>query len=181
MNEFFLIRDALFFFLLLIDVVKACTLAEWTLSCSVNSADEVGACISQGMAVLGPAITLDTLVETLVIGVGTLSGLVSILLLFLDRSIQKVPCYRDSTRICEEYSEIQNKWNFPRLRRIICFFQLRFCARRNASVGIVMLSVFYIYNSINVLFKILFNSWNYFIWKLSWRFFKFYWRSMEIS
>lgn len=31
-------------------------------------------CISQGMAVLGPAITLDTLVETLVIGVGTLSG-----------------------------------------------------------------------------------------------------------
>lgn len=68
------LKDALFFFLLLIDVVKACTLAEWTLSCSVNSADEVGACISQGMAVLGPAITLDTLVETLVIGVGTLSG-----------------------------------------------------------------------------------------------------------
>lgn len=68
------LKDALFFFLLLIDVVKACTLAKWTLSCSVNSSDEVGACISQGMAVLGPAITLDTLVETLVIGIGTLSG-----------------------------------------------------------------------------------------------------------
>ena len=77
-----LIRDALFFFLLLIDVVKACTLAKWTLSCSVNSSDEVGACISQGMAVLGPAITLDTLVETLVIGIGTLSGLFSILFTF---------------------------------------------------------------------------------------------------
>jgi len=68
------LKDALFFFLLLIDVVKACTLAEWTLSCSVSSADEVGACISQGMAVLGPSITLDALVESLVIGVGTLSG-----------------------------------------------------------------------------------------------------------
>jgi len=68
------LKDALFFFLLLIDVVKACTLAEWTLSCSVSCAEEVGACISQGMAVLGPAITLDTVVETLVIGVGTLSG-----------------------------------------------------------------------------------------------------------
>lgn len=68
------LRDALFFFLLLIDVVKACTLAEWCLSCSVRNAAEVASCISQGMAVLGPAITLDTVVETLVIGVGTLSG-----------------------------------------------------------------------------------------------------------
>ncbi|XP_057370109.2 3-hydroxy-3-methylglutaryl-coenzyme A reductase-like isoform X2 [Daphnia carinata] len=68
------LKDALFFFLLLIDVVKACTLAHWSLSCSVRNAAEVASCISQGMAVLGPAITLDTLVETLVIGVGTLSG-----------------------------------------------------------------------------------------------------------
>ncbi|KAK4017974.1 3-hydroxy-3-methylglutaryl-coenzyme A reductase [Daphnia magna] len=68
------LKDALFFFLLLIDVVKACTLAYWSLSCSVRNAAEVSLCISQGMAVLGPAITLDTLVETLVIGVGTLSG-----------------------------------------------------------------------------------------------------------
>ncbi|EFX81008.1 protein HMG coenzyme A reductase-like protein [Daphnia pulex] len=68
------LKDALFFFLLLIDVVKACTLAYWSLSCSVKNAAEVALCISQGMAVLGPAITLDTLVETLVIGVGTLSG-----------------------------------------------------------------------------------------------------------
>lgn len=55
-------------------MVKACTLAYWSLSCSVKNAAEVALCISQGMAVLGPAITLDTLVETLVIGVGTLSG-----------------------------------------------------------------------------------------------------------
>jgi len=73
-NNFFFSRDALFFFLLLIDVVKACTLAHWSLSCSVRNAAEVTSCISHGMAVLGPAITLDTLVETLVIGVGTLSG-----------------------------------------------------------------------------------------------------------
>ena len=39
-----------------------------------RNASEVASCISQGMAVLGPSITLDTLVETLVIGVGTLSG-----------------------------------------------------------------------------------------------------------
>jgi len=68
------LKDALFFFLLLIDVVKACALAHWSLSCPVHNADEVAACISQGMAVLGPAITLDTVVETLVIGIGTLSG-----------------------------------------------------------------------------------------------------------
>lgn len=30
--------------------------------------------IAKGLAVLGPTITLDTVVETLVIGVGTLSG-----------------------------------------------------------------------------------------------------------
>lgn len=40
----------------------------------MRNAAEVASCISQGMAVLGPAITLDALVETLVIGVGTLSG-----------------------------------------------------------------------------------------------------------
>jgi hydroxymethylglutaryl-CoA reductase (NADPH) len=67
-------RDALFFFLLLIDVVKACDLAQWSLSCPVHNAAEVASCISQGMAVLGPTITLDTIVETLVIGIGTLSG-----------------------------------------------------------------------------------------------------------
>jgi hydroxymethylglutaryl-CoA reductase (NADPH) len=36
--------------------------------------DEVISNIGHGMAVLGPELTLDALVETLVIGVGTLSG-----------------------------------------------------------------------------------------------------------
>lgn len=66
------LRDALFFFLLLIDLSKATLLAEFALSSS--SPDEVKQNIAKGMAKLGPTITLDTLVETLVIGVGTLSG-----------------------------------------------------------------------------------------------------------
>lgn len=36
--------------------------------------DEVKDNIARGMAIIGPVITLDALVETLVIGVGTLSG-----------------------------------------------------------------------------------------------------------
>lgn len=33
--------------------------------------------IARGMAILGPSLTLDTTVEALVIGVGTLSGTLS--------------------------------------------------------------------------------------------------------
>lgn len=66
------LKDALFFFLLLIDLSKAAMLAEFALSAS--NQDEVRHNIARGMAVLGPSITLDTIVETLVIGVGTLSG-----------------------------------------------------------------------------------------------------------
>lgn len=39
--------------------------------------DEVRDNIAHGMAVLGPAFTLDALVECLVIGVGTMSGMCS--------------------------------------------------------------------------------------------------------
>ncbi|EEB15787.1 3-hydroxy-3-methylglutaryl-coenzyme A reductase, putative [Pediculus humanus corporis] len=66
------LKDALFFFLLLIDLSKATLLAQFALSSS--SPEEVKHNIAKGMAKLGPIITLDTLVETLVIGVGTLSG-----------------------------------------------------------------------------------------------------------
>lgn len=66
------LNEALPFFLLLVDLGKASALARFTLS-SVNQ-DEVQANIASGMAVIGPAITLDAIVETLVIGVGTLSG-----------------------------------------------------------------------------------------------------------
>lgn len=65
-------RDALFFFLLLIDLSKTTLLARLALS-SANQT-EVRNNIARGMAILGPTITLDTIVETLVIGVGTLSG-----------------------------------------------------------------------------------------------------------
>lgn len=37
--------------------------------------DEVRENIARGMAVLGPTFTLDALVECLVIGVGTMSGM----------------------------------------------------------------------------------------------------------
>ncbi|XP_022901116.1 3-hydroxy-3-methylglutaryl-coenzyme A reductase-like [Onthophagus taurus] len=66
------LKDALFFFLLLIDLSKAALLAEFALSAA--NQEEVKNNIATGMSVLGPTITLDTIVVTLVIGVGTLSG-----------------------------------------------------------------------------------------------------------
>ncbi|XP_048022269.1 LOW QUALITY PROTEIN: 3-hydroxy-3-methylglutaryl-CoA reductase b [Megalobrama amblycephala] len=66
------LNDALPFFLLLIDLSKACTLAKFALSS--NSQEEVRENIAQGMAILGPTFTLDAVVECLVIGVGTMSG-----------------------------------------------------------------------------------------------------------
>lgn len=66
------LKDALFFFLLLIDLSKAATLAQFALTAS--NQEEITSKIARGMSVLGPSITLDTIVETLVIGVGTLSG-----------------------------------------------------------------------------------------------------------
>ncbi|KAK1892046.1 3-hydroxy-3-methylglutaryl-coenzyme A reductase [Dissostichus eleginoides] len=66
------LNEALPFFLLLIDLSKACALAKFALSSS--SQDEVRENIARGMAVLGPTFTLDALVECLVIGVGTMSA-----------------------------------------------------------------------------------------------------------
>ncbi|XP_077988663.1 3-hydroxy-3-methylglutaryl-coenzyme A reductase-like [Glandiceps talaboti] len=66
------LHEALPFFLLLIDLSKASALAKFALSAS--SQTEVRENIARGMAILGPIITLDTVVEALVIGVGTLSG-----------------------------------------------------------------------------------------------------------
>uniref|UniRef100_A0A8C5G488 3-hydroxy-3-methylglutaryl coenzyme A reductase n=1 Tax=Gouania willdenowi TaxID=441366 RepID=A0A8C5G488_GOUWI len=66
------LNEALPFFLLLIDLSKACALAKFALSS--NSQEEVRENISQGMAILGPSFTLDALVECLVIGIGTMSG-----------------------------------------------------------------------------------------------------------
>lgn len=61
----------MFFFLLLIDLSKTGKLAQFALSGSDQEAKEN---IAKGMSLLGPAMTLDTIVEILVIGVGTLSG-----------------------------------------------------------------------------------------------------------
>ncbi|XP_050315651.1 3-hydroxy-3-methylglutaryl-coenzyme A reductase-like [Anthonomus grandis grandis] len=66
------LKDALFFFLLLIDLSKAAVLAQYALTAS--STEEIGQQIARGVSALGPTLTLDTIVETLVIGVGTLSG-----------------------------------------------------------------------------------------------------------
>ena len=65
-------RDALFFFLLIIDLSKAAILAQ--LALSSRNQEEVRANIARGMSLLGPTITLDTLVETLLISIGSLSG-----------------------------------------------------------------------------------------------------------
>lgn len=65
------LNEALPFFLLLIDLSKACALAKFALSS--NSQEEVRENISKGMGVLGPTFTLDALVECLVIGIGTMS------------------------------------------------------------------------------------------------------------
>ncbi|XP_071846092.1 3-hydroxy-3-methylglutaryl-coenzyme A reductase-like isoform X2 [Apostichopus japonicus] len=67
------LNEAMPFFLLLIDLSKASSLAKFALSSSTSR--EVSDNIARGMAILGPMITLDALVMTLVIGVGTLSGI----------------------------------------------------------------------------------------------------------
>nr|XP_050869776.1 3-hydroxy-3-methylglutaryl-coenzyme A reductase isoform X1 [Vespula vulgaris] len=71
-RSIFDLKDALFFFLLLIDLSKAAILAQFALSS--RSQEEVRTNIARGMSLLGPTITLDTLVETLLIGIGSLSG-----------------------------------------------------------------------------------------------------------
>ncbi|UYV77517.1 HMGCR, partial [Cordylochernes scorpioides] len=81
---------ALPFFLLLMDFSKAGLLAQFALSAS--SKEEVRLNIAEGMAILGPAITLDTLVETLVIGVGTLSVLIPTVVADV-RRLEHMCCY----------------------------------------------------------------------------------------
>ncbi|ESO88291.1 hypothetical protein LOTGIDRAFT_126248 [Lottia gigantea] len=72
-NDLTGLDEALPFFLLLIDLSKASALARFALSSASHA--EVKDNIAKGMAIIGPSITLDAIVETLVIGVGTLSGL----------------------------------------------------------------------------------------------------------
>ncbi|RWS13072.1 3-hydroxy-3-methylglutaryl-coenzyme A reductase-like protein [Dinothrombium tinctorium] len=66
------LNKAMPLFLLLADLPKASLLARFALSSF--SREEVRENIARGMAIIGPALTLDTLVETLAIGVGAISG-----------------------------------------------------------------------------------------------------------
>jgi len=71
---FFCYRDAMFLFLLvlLVNLKKASLLAQFALSgCSQT---EVINNISKGMSLLGPSFSLDSIVCSLVISVGMLSG-----------------------------------------------------------------------------------------------------------
>ncbi|RXG51386.1 3-hydroxy-3-methylglutaryl-coenzyme A reductase [Armadillidium vulgare] len=61
-----------FFFLLLIDLNKARFLAQYALDSS--SYKEVQDNIAEGLSLMGPTLTLDTIAEALLIGAGTLSG-----------------------------------------------------------------------------------------------------------
>lgn len=54
------------------DLSKACALARFALSAKTQ--EEVRSNIAEGMAVLGPTMTLDAIVESLAIGVGMISG-----------------------------------------------------------------------------------------------------------
>lgn len=66
------LNEAIPFFLLLVDLSKACELAKYALKSKTQ--EEVQKNIAEGIAVIGPVITLDSICEALVIGVGTLSG-----------------------------------------------------------------------------------------------------------
>lgn len=65
------LSEALPFFLLLVDLSKACALAQYALKSKTQ--EEVQTNIAEGISSIGPAITLDSICEVLVIGVGTLS------------------------------------------------------------------------------------------------------------
>ena len=67
------LKDALFLFLLPIDFSKTTVLAR--LALNANNEGEIKLNIAKGISLLGPGITLDMIVETLLIGIGTLSGI----------------------------------------------------------------------------------------------------------
>ena len=68
----FLYSQLLPFALLLCKITRASTLAEMVLKS--HTVSEVRANISQSMAMMGPGVTLDTIMEVLFIGMGSFSG-----------------------------------------------------------------------------------------------------------
>ena len=69
---FFVFSEALPFFFFLIDLSKASALAVFALNSTTR--EDITRNIAKGIAMLGPAITLDAITEVLAIGIGTLSG-----------------------------------------------------------------------------------------------------------
>lgn len=67
-----LFRDAIFFLLLVLDVSKISRLSALALSSRTREGAEE--CIAEGLALLGPGLSLDTFVEALLVGAGSLSG-----------------------------------------------------------------------------------------------------------
>ncbi|CAH1406692.1 unnamed protein product [Nezara viridula] len=109
------LKDALFCFLLLIDLSKAALLAQFALSAS--SQKEVKHNIARGMAHLGPSLTLDTIVETLVVSVGTLSGIRSLILELARSDPGKTPSWHRRFKTITELKEHGQKPN-PVLQRV---------------------------------------------------------------
>lgn len=65
--------DSLAFFLLLLDLSKVTALAKYSLGNSASKDANVEETVARGVAILGPSMTLDTVVKVLVIAVGCLS------------------------------------------------------------------------------------------------------------
>lgn len=66
--------DSLPFFLLLLDLSKVSTLAQYAIAVTTQESN-VKETVARGMAILGPNLTLDTAVEVLVMGIGCVSGI----------------------------------------------------------------------------------------------------------
>uniref|UniRef100_A0AAQ5Y3D6 3-hydroxy-3-methylglutaryl coenzyme A reductase n=1 Tax=Amphiprion ocellaris TaxID=80972 RepID=A0AAQ5Y3D6_AMPOC len=105
------LNEALPFFLLLIDLSKACALAKFALSSS--SQDEVRDNIARGMAILGPTFTLDALVECLVIGVGTISEVCNM------RTFFRSMCIHVYGNLSRESQEGHPIWQLSHFSRVM--------------------------------------------------------------
>ncbi|KAB7502927.1 3-hydroxy-3-methylglutaryl-coenzyme A reductase [Armadillidium nasatum] len=82
------LKDAVFFFLLLIDLNKARFLAQYALDSS--SYKEVQDNIAEGLSLMGPTLTLDTIAEALLIGAGTLSVAFENIVSTQEKNISKI-------------------------------------------------------------------------------------------
>lgn len=122
------LNDALPFFFLLSDLSKASLLAQFALSSYTR--EEVRENIARGMAILGPSLTLDTLVETLAIGVGTVSGVrrlevisclacMSVLVNYVVFMILFPACLSLALELSHDRSDSAPVWQFSSLAKVL--------------------------------------------------------------